>query len=224
MQGPCICEPAACPHPLRAPLRALPPSCPLFFCHRPHAPQRRFPSSQTGCDPNLGLRAPPPLPPAPQVAVTKVTPIARPVLVSDFQSREDLIQALMTSCHIPFWLDGNPFTGGGGLLAPAALPADQHERAPHPPSTSPEARGPAGGDPTCIVTQRYVLPGLPHPCCPPSRVPRLSPLRWRPHQLHSAAPGDGGRARVLLPLQAAVAGVQASRRGSRQHCRAPAGM
>ncbi|KAL4457761.1 hypothetical protein ABPG75_012626 [Micractinium tetrahymenae] len=44
------------------------------------------------------------------VAVTKVTPIARPVLVSAFLSREDLIQALMTSCHIPFWLDGNPFT------------------------------------------------------------------------------------------------------------------
>lgn len=44
------------------------------------------------------------------VAVTRVTPIARPLLVSDFLSREDLIQALMTSCHIPFWLDGNPFT------------------------------------------------------------------------------------------------------------------
>ncbi|KAL4443023.1 hypothetical protein ABPG77_008514 [Micractinium sp. CCAP 211/92] len=44
------------------------------------------------------------------VAVTKVTPIARPLLVSDFLSRDDLIQALMTSCHIPFWLDGNPFT------------------------------------------------------------------------------------------------------------------
>ncbi|EFN58812.1 hypothetical protein CHLNCDRAFT_56906 [Chlorella variabilis] len=44
------------------------------------------------------------------VAVTKVTPIARPLLVSDFSSRADLIQALMTSCHIPFWLDGNAFT------------------------------------------------------------------------------------------------------------------
>ncbi len=45
------------------------------------------------------------------VAVTKITPIARPVLVSEFIDRPDLIQALMTSCHIPFWLDGSPFTG-----------------------------------------------------------------------------------------------------------------
>ena len=35
-----------------------------------------------------------------QVAVTKITPIARPVLLSRFQDREDLIEALMTSCHV----------------------------------------------------------------------------------------------------------------------------
>jgi len=29
-----------------------------------------------------------------------------PVLVNEFESRDDLIRALMTSCHIPFWLDG----------------------------------------------------------------------------------------------------------------------
>jgi hypothetical protein len=43
------------------------------------------------------------------VAVTKITPIARPLLVSSFPDRSDLIEALMTSCHIPFWLDGNAF-------------------------------------------------------------------------------------------------------------------
>lgn len=43
------------------------------------------------------------------VAVTKITPIARPVLLSSFQDRSDLIDALMASCHIPFWLDGNAF-------------------------------------------------------------------------------------------------------------------
>lgn len=35
-----------------------------------------------------------------QVAVTKITPIARPVLLSSFQDRSDLIDALMTSCHV----------------------------------------------------------------------------------------------------------------------------
>jgi hypothetical protein len=43
------------------------------------------------------------------VAVTKVIPIARPVLVSEWSDRNDLIESLMTSCHIPFWLDGNAF-------------------------------------------------------------------------------------------------------------------
>lgn len=43
-------------------------------------------------------------------------------------------QALLASCHIPFWLDGNPFTGGwlaGWLLAclpacAASLPSSHH--------------------------------------------------------------------------------------------------
>jgi Patatin-like phospholipase len=44
------------------------------------------------------------------VAVTKALPYVRPVLVSDFYSRDDLIQALMTSCHIPWYLDGASVT------------------------------------------------------------------------------------------------------------------
>ena len=44
------------------------------------------------------------------VAVTKALPYVRPILVSDFYSREDLIRALMTSCHIPWYLDGASVT------------------------------------------------------------------------------------------------------------------
>ena len=44
------------------------------------------------------------------MAVTRVAPVASGLLVSDFADRADLVQALMTSCHIPFWLDGNAFT------------------------------------------------------------------------------------------------------------------
>lgn len=44
------------------------------------------------------------------VAVTKAAPIIRPRLISEFNGREDLIRALMTSCHIPYWLDGHPVT------------------------------------------------------------------------------------------------------------------
>jgi len=40
------------------------------------------------------------------VAVTRVVPVWRPTLVSDFASREDLIEALMASAHIPLYLDG----------------------------------------------------------------------------------------------------------------------
>lgn len=41
------------------------------------------------------------------IAVSSVTrPTLKPVLVNEFESRDDLIRALMTSCHIPFWLDG----------------------------------------------------------------------------------------------------------------------
>lgn len=66
-----------------------------------------------------------------------VTPVAaarpRSVLVSDFASRDDLIAALLTSCHIPFWMDGTAaraFRGAphldGGLTAFLPLPPGCH--------------------------------------------------------------------------------------------------
>ena len=44
------------------------------------------------------------------VAVTKALPYIRPLLVSDFETRGDLIRALMTSCHIPWYLTGEAYT------------------------------------------------------------------------------------------------------------------
>jgi len=44
------------------------------------------------------------------VAVTKALPVLRPKLVSEFKDRNDLIRALMTSCHVPYWMNGNPVT------------------------------------------------------------------------------------------------------------------
>lgn len=35
---------------------------------------------------------------------------AGPKLLSEFDSREDLIEALLTSCHVPWWLDGSAAT------------------------------------------------------------------------------------------------------------------
>lgn len=44
------------------------------------------------------------------IAVTKALPYVKPILVSDFYSRDDLIRALMTSCHIPWYLNGEYLT------------------------------------------------------------------------------------------------------------------
>ena len=44
------------------------------------------------------------------VAVTKALPYIQPVLISEFSSRDDLISALMTSCHIPWYLNGSSYT------------------------------------------------------------------------------------------------------------------
>lgn len=49
------------------------------------------------------------------VAVTKALYV-KPQLVSQFESREDLIGALLTSCHVPYWLDGTPWTDFRGEL------------------------------------------------------------------------------------------------------------
>lgn len=40
------------------------------------------------------------------VALTQAIPFWKPVLVSSFHSREDLISALLASCHIPWYVDG----------------------------------------------------------------------------------------------------------------------
>jgi hypothetical protein len=50
-----------------------------------------------------------------QVSVTRITPLARPSLVSEFHSRDDLIEALLASCHIPLWMNGNIFTSERGI-------------------------------------------------------------------------------------------------------------
>lgn len=79
-------------------------------------------------------RAPPPASPSsPFKNPFALSP--RALLVSDFTSREDLIEALLSSCHIPFWMTGKPttrFRGGravdGGLLNFLPLP-------PPPPPT-----------------------------------------------------------------------------------------
>ncbi|KAK9909103.1 hypothetical protein WJX75_007198 [Coccomyxa subellipsoidea] len=40
------------------------------------------------------------------VAVTRAWPRPQGELISQFHSREDLIEALLTSCHIPWWFQG----------------------------------------------------------------------------------------------------------------------
>ncbi|GBF88990.1 patatin-like phospholipase domain-containing protein [Raphidocelis subcapitata] len=51
------------------------------------------------------------------VAWTRVVPYWRPHLVSQFRSRDDLIEALLTSCHIPWYFDGRWMTKFRGHFA-----------------------------------------------------------------------------------------------------------
>lgn len=44
------------------------------------------------------------------VTVTPALPIKPPKLVSDFRSKEDVIEAVMASIHVPIFLDGKPWT------------------------------------------------------------------------------------------------------------------
>jgi len=44
------------------------------------------------------------------ISISYVTPLISTKLVTDFYSRQDVIDACMASCHIPFFLDGRPFT------------------------------------------------------------------------------------------------------------------
>ena len=41
-----------------------------------------------------------------QLAVTRALPYVKPKLVHQFHDREDLIRTILTSCHVPYWLDG----------------------------------------------------------------------------------------------------------------------
>lgn len=50
------------------------------------------------------------------IAVTKALPYVRPVLVNSYETRADLIRAMMTSSHVPWWLDGRPWTEFRGEL------------------------------------------------------------------------------------------------------------
>ncbi|GAX72636.1 hypothetical protein CEUSTIGMA_g92.t1 [Chlamydomonas eustigma] len=51
------------------------------------------------------------------IAVTQVWPRIEPQLISEFQSREDLIETLLVSCHIPWYFDGSWITGHRDRLA-----------------------------------------------------------------------------------------------------------
>jgi len=51
------------------------------------------------------------------VAVTHVLPQPKPVLVSSYEGRDDLISALLTSCHIPWYFDGRLTTTFRGVVA-----------------------------------------------------------------------------------------------------------
>jgi hypothetical protein len=44
------------------------------------------------------------------IAVTPINLFQPPKLMSNFESKEDIINACMTSVHIPFFMDKNPVT------------------------------------------------------------------------------------------------------------------
>lgn len=67
------------------------------------------------------------------ISVTQAFPRPRNMLLSHYESREDLIEALLTSCHIPWWFDNTLFTMfrgkrcyDGGLTNFIPLPPTQH--------------------------------------------------------------------------------------------------
>lgn len=67
------------------------------------------------------------------ISVTRAFPRPRNMLLSEYTSREDLIEALLTSCHIPWWFDNTLFTTfrgklcyDGGLTNFIPLPPTQH--------------------------------------------------------------------------------------------------
>ena len=65
-----------------------------------------------------------------RVVVTRCTPLPHALGLTAFESRAELIHALMASTHIPFFMDGNPLSRhvrratDGGLLAWLGLASD----------------------------------------------------------------------------------------------------
>lgn len=49
-----------------------------------------------------------------QISVTPVTPFDTATLIDKFYGRNDLIEACLASCHVPFFFDGNAFTNYRG--------------------------------------------------------------------------------------------------------------
>lgn len=45
-----------------------------------------------------------------KIAISPASPFKAPMLVNDFSDKNDLISAVMASCHIPLLLDGKPFS------------------------------------------------------------------------------------------------------------------
>ncbi|CAM9129258.1 unnamed protein product [Pylaiella littoralis] len=43
------------------------------------------------------------------VGITQLFPRPKGVFVSEFDSRDDLIEVLLGSCHVPFWFSGRPY-------------------------------------------------------------------------------------------------------------------
>ncbi|KAK9811101.1 hypothetical protein WJX73_002918 [Symbiochloris irregularis] len=50
------------------------------------------------------------------ISVTRAFPVARNELLSEFKNKDDVIEALMTSCHIPLWFDNSLMTRFRGAL------------------------------------------------------------------------------------------------------------
>ncbi|EFJ41728.1 hypothetical protein VOLCADRAFT_98256 [Volvox carteri f. nagariensis] len=67
------------------------------------------------------------------VALTRLFPVVRSELVSEFESKDDFVNALLTSCHIPFYFNGSwmtefrgKFYMDGGVAAFIPRPPTDH--------------------------------------------------------------------------------------------------
>lgn len=69
----------------------------------------------------------------------QLLPSFQPVLVNSFHDRDDLIAALLTSSHIPFWFDGGLYTmfrhaHAGAAVAVSRINLPFEMRQPSPPA------------------------------------------------------------------------------------------